>query len=461
MTHPLERPRSNVGRCLVWAVICALGAILVVCGGGWAVLRARVGVRPNAGWIDAERKQVVPPELSIPADNGFDTYERALAARSEPDDPEDVCQGWLKAASEHDRATLASGESAVRDVVRRNEPALRLLHEAADKEYLSPIRPGPEALYPSLAKDRSLARLAIGAAVLAHQDGDDKRALGLVEDGYALGVNVPHGGCLIESLVGIAAVAIAARTSTDIMLDGTASPGVLKQHAVRVRELRGRVYPFSGTLGVEWLGTRAVLDMVRRGGPQTLSALTSASGDEDAEDVEQVGRNIAWSVAGMSIDATEEWMEDRYARMIEAAEKPFGDTSLDDLNARTTHDIAARRDVLAGIVMPVSAKAHGKYLQSWAVLMADETIACLQAYRKEKGHYPESLDALVPGYMPELPIDPWTGKPMLYKVTDDGYLLYACGPDREDDGGVCTENDRMTPDQVFVPVPHPKPPGAP
>jgi hypothetical protein len=151
--------------------------------------------------------------------------------------------------------------------------------------------------------------------------------------------------------------------------------------------------------------------------------------------------------------------------MIEAAQKPFGDTSLDDLNARTTHDIAARRDVLAGIVMPVSARAHGKYLQSWGVLMADETIACLQAYRKEKGAYPDSLDALVPGYMPDLPIDPWTGKPMLYKVTDDGYLLYACGPDRDDDGGVCTETDRMTPDQVFVPVPQPvakaeAPPGA-
>lgn len=44
----------------------------------------------------------------------------------------------------------------------------------------------------------------------------------------------------------------------------------------------------------------------------------------------------------------------------------------------------------------------------------------LKAYRSEKGDYPDKLDALVPGYLDKLPVDPVTGKALRYKKNPKG-----------------------------------------
>lgn len=59
----------------------------------------------------------------------------------------------------------------------------------------------------------------------------------------------------------------------------------------------------------------------------------------------------------------------------------------------------------------------------------------LARYRLKHGAYPQTLDALVPEFLAELPIDRYSGKPFLYKLTDGKPLLYAAGVDQDDDGG--------------------------
>jgi hypothetical protein len=58
-------------------------------------------------------------------------------------------------------------------------------------------------------------------------------------------------------------------------------------------------------------------------------------------------------------------------------------------------------------------------------------------YKAEKGKFPAKLDDLVPGYVKEIPEDFFSGKPLVYKVNDDGkgYVLYSVGPNMKDDGG--------------------------
>jgi hypothetical protein len=87
-------------------------------------------------------------------------------------------------------------------------------------------------------------------------------------------------------------------------------------------------------------------------------------------------------------------------------------------------------------------------------MIADEAIACLCAYRMEHGAYPESLAELVPDYMPEQPLDPWTGDPMIYRRQPDGsFVVYATGPNRGDDGGRRrTGLDDEAFDEVYVPL---------
>ncbi|HEV2327599.1 MAG TPA: hypothetical protein VGY56_02295 [Verrucomicrobiae bacterium] len=64
------------------------------------------------------------------------------------------------------------------------------------------------------------------------------------------------------------------------------------------------------------------------------------------------------------------------------------------------------------------------------------TAIALKRYQLKHGIYPPNLDALVPGYLPVVPLDPVDGKPLRYRPNSDGtYLLYSAGPNCKDDGG--------------------------
>ena len=48
---------------------------------------------------------------------------------------------------------------------------------------------------------------------------------------------------------------------------------------------------------------------------------------------------------------------------------------------------------------------------------------------------PESLDRLVPTYWAELALDPFAGRPFLYRLSEgDAFVLYSTGPKRTDAG---------------------------
>ncbi len=60
----------------------------------------------------------------------------------------------------------------------------------------------------------------------------------------------------------------------------------------------------------------------------------------------------------------------------------------------------------------------------------------LERYRLRHGQYPETLDALTPEFLGELPPDPADGQPLRYRVRADASpLLYGLGPDGADGGG--------------------------
>ncbi len=66
------------------------------------------------------------------------------------------------------------------------------------------------------------------------------------------------------------------------------------------------------------------------------------------------------------------------------------------------------------------------------------TIAAIgiRRYQLRNGKLPESLQALVPEFCSELPIDPMDGKPMRYRINADGtFTLYSIGDNGTDDNG--------------------------
>jgi hypothetical protein len=103
--------------------------------------------------------------------------------------------------------------------------------------------------------------------------------------------------------------------------------------------------------------------------------------------------------------------------------------------------LSPRESLSPLLSMPPSRAAMSALLAD-AVVDGMRLMLSVEAYRAERGEYPEDLAALVPMYIAELPLDPFTGAPYLYRRLAPGedehgrgYLLYSAGPDGQDDGG--------------------------
>jgi hypothetical protein len=79
------------------------------------------------------------------------------------------------------------------------------------------------------------------------------------------------------------------------------------------------------------------------------------------------------------------------------------------------------------------------YGENQAELYGVIQVVALRLYHAEKGKYPTALGELVPRYLADLPMDPFTGKPFVYLPMEKDFLLYSVGPNRVDDGGVPRE----------------------
>jgi hypothetical protein len=62
-------------------------------------------------------------------------------------------------------------------------------------------------------------------------------------------------------------------------------------------------------------------------------------------------------------------------------------------------------------------------------------VVAAERYRQEHGAWPESLDRLAPAQLTEVPLDPFDGRPLRYRRTADGVVVYSVGEDGKDDGG--------------------------
>jgi hypothetical protein len=110
----------------------------------------------------------------------------------------------------------------------------------------------------------------------------------------------------------------------------------------------------------------------------------------------------------------------------------------------------AERTLLPGLGAAAKKFANGQN----AVNMARTAIA-LERYRLAHDEYPESLDALAPQFITELPHDIINGQPLNYRRTADGqFVLYSVGWNETDDNGEVGLNkdggvDRDTGDWVW------------
>jgi hypothetical protein len=91
--------------------------------------------------------------------------------------------------------------------------------------------------------------------------------------------------------------------------------------------------------------------------------------------------------------------------------------------------------VVARLLLPALTKSSWKFSRAQATANQVALACALERYHKTHRAYPESLTALVPAYLAEIPNEAISTNAMRYLRNGDGYILYSAGWDGVDDGG--------------------------
>jgi hypothetical protein len=92
--------------------------------------------------------------------------------------------------------------------------------------------------------------------------------------------------------------------------------------------------------------------------------------------------------------------------------------------------------IISGVLVPVLPLAARKFCHLEAHRESALTALAIERFRlAHEGALPETLQQLVPTWLPKIPTDIFDGQPLRYRRLERGYVVYSVGPDRIDDGG--------------------------
>jgi hypothetical protein len=368
-----------------------------------------------------------------------------------------------------------------------NEKPLALLIEATKRpEYYNPLvtrhtDKGPGgligALLPSVQKCRELASALTIRAMLRVNDCKFDEAWQDLLACHRLGRLLARGGCLIESLVGIAINQIAC--NADLAFLERAGLSAQKAQAC-LRDLQ-QLPPLAPVADrVNLLERFTYLEsvmMLHRHGIGYLEGLASVQPPKHPDPkFQRVLDNLDWDPA---LKTGNRWY-DRLSTAMRIKDRPERKKQLDqieeDLKALKKKLAASNlAEVLAGakepdketsqklgdilvcLLVPAVSKVQQAADRTGQTQQNVHVAFALAAYRAKEDRYPPTLDALAPKYLERVPGDLFSGKGLIYRRTETGYLLYSVGVNGKDDGGHGPEDEPAGDDlRVRMPLPERK-----
>jgi hypothetical protein len=130
-------------------------------------------------------------------------------------------------------------------------------------------------------------------------------------------------------------------------------------------------------------------------------------------------------------------------RLVAAAKPPWPEARRDtaeicgDLRAAASGGSSltnAEHAIMAVVLPGVGGFLYGA-VRSTASSRATDAVVAVERLRRENGRLPQRLQELVPKFLPDIPIDPFDGRPLRYTVQGGRYVVYSVGRDGVDNGG--------------------------
>ncbi len=467
-----NRPR------LVKAFIRTLQGIVVflgllLCLYGFLTLRYTMG-KPKLSRNYAAEYNATIEQIPL-QDRAWDLYAQTFAMMSEVPKPL-LDAGWP------DIAPTSPLYQQALEYLNTHQDVLAIVHKAAAKPRLgallsdtpdprivetlnqSPSTPVPmkktasanpsmlEIILPELGQMRKLARLLLFDAHVAARNHQSARAANDINTLVGLARHAADRPLLINDMVGIAIYESAVITAAQIMHEDPTlfDDDQLQQFAHRFAGFMG------GNITLDLEGEHWMFeDMIQRiysddghgNGHITKQGMINLSqmyGNEGSIFVKEFGTSTLAPVTA-AIIADRADMIAKYNELMTSIQQRMtlpmwaldqNDRAQNEIDALQNNPVLSTRYFPVAFFIPALDTAHINAEKT--IQWRDGVLAgiALELYRRKHGHYPDSLDALVPTYLPEVPLDRFTGKPLHYGLFDGKPRVWSVGTDRNDDGGI-------------------------
>jgi len=338
-----------------------------------------------------------------------------------------------------------------------NDEVFELVIAGSQKPYYWQHYEGEEmmsVLLPHLAGFRRIAFSLRWRARLLAEQGRYEDAFSGIKACYRLGRHVKGNKVvLIEQLVGIAIEAIAVENLRSILSEhqiDAAALATLQKDFEQI--IDGEVF-FMSFAGEKMF----IYDEIQRcftedrfgGGHLYLTRIgqISSIGDESVPSpqniiIESIFTPRAWTGAVKVLffhpnkQQTREATDRFYAYCETIAQKTPAQIRAEAIDVEKEYMKIIRDNVLLMILTPALERAAEMGHRHRTNVEATVGILALQRYKADKGSFPNDLQQLITaGYLRQLPVDVYSDKPLVYKKTDDSFILYSVGENFEDDGG--------------------------
>ena len=267
-----------------------------------------------------------------------------------------------------------------------------------------------------LAHIRNLARFLSDAGFAAELQGRPEAAAGQYLTCMRMGKMARNGSVLIAQLVGIALETIGARNLDALIANAVLDKAALSRIIALSRDAETSAEDRLGVLRREAQFARVTMAMSPR--------RAQVFGKEYEACMASVKKDLARPLPDILQSADD--------RVKELAEK-----------------YPSCRDVVLHFLVTLPQKWTRMDLEMRVLQIR----AAIALYEKAHGAPPDALAALVPGFLPEVPEDPYSAKPLRYARTGDGWKLWSVGHDLKDDGGEASLVDQkgwIGPDFVYT-----------
>jgi hypothetical protein len=167
------------------------------------------------------------------------------------------------------------------------------------------------------------------------------------------------------------------------------------------------------------------------------NALTVLEGDMSVLDY-KLGDRIFFWIIRPATKADVLWAQKMFDRVESASLLPYYE--IKKSHKDITQDIESIPWFfrLSGGLFPNFSSAWLKEAILEAFMGTGQIALACKIYKNQEGHFPENIAELIPGILAEEPMDPFTGDPYIYKLHEDGFIVYSVGSNEKDDEGRAT-----------------------